>query len=203
MSPTSDAHTEPKSSGAYNIFRDSPLRYCGYANEYPRLVSPSYLIAFGYCVADAASAGYRVMSEEDNVKEAHETHSKNVRAVSAGIDTLLWQGLASVVIPGGVINCKHCDVIEYNCHQIFRHHNFFIATLFLDYVVYVHHAVIVYSSRIAVARTIGLPVYVSKWLPTAVGLFSIPIIIHPIDNAVDFLLDNTTRYLLKIRSTNN
>lgn len=93
--------------------------------------------------------------------------------------------------------------IEYNCHQIGRHHNFFITTLFLDYALYVNHAVIVYSSRIAVARTIGLPVYVSKWLPTAVGLFSIPIIIHPIDNAVDFLLDNTTRYLLKIRTTNN
>jgi hypothetical protein len=32
------------------------------------------------------------MSEEDNVKAAHETRPKNVRAVSAGIDTLLWQG---------------------------------------------------------------------------------------------------------------
>jgi hypothetical protein len=64
---------------------------------------------------------------------------------------------------------------------------------------YVQHAVIVYSSRIAVARTIGLPLFVSKWLPTALGLFSIPIIIHPIDNAVDFLLDNTTRKLLDMR----
>jgi hypothetical protein len=41
-----------------------------------------------------------------------------------------------------------------------------------------------------------LPAVVSKWLPTAVGLGSIPIIITPIDNLVDYTLDNTTRKLL-------
>ncbi|KAL3816522.1 hypothetical protein ACHAXA_001915 [Cyclostephanos tholiformis] len=55
-----------------------------------RLVVPSYLIAFGYCVADAMSAGYRVMSEDDNIKRSEE--SKSVQACIAGIDTLLWQG---------------------------------------------------------------------------------------------------------------
>ena len=60
--------------------------------QYPRLVVPSYLIAFGYCVADAASAGYQVMSEDDNIKAAKESRSKIVRAATAGIDTLLWQG---------------------------------------------------------------------------------------------------------------
>lgn len=55
---------------------------------------------------------------------------------------------------------------------------------------------IVRSSRFAVARSVGLPAVVSKWLPTAVGLGSIPIIITPIDNLVDYTLDNTTRKLL-------
>ena len=44
----------------------------GYANEvgesfryqYPRLVLPSYAIAFGYCFADAAYESYQVMAED-------------------------------------------------------------------------------------------------------------------------------------------
>ena len=52
---------------------------------------------------------------------------------------------------------------------------------------------IVRGSRYAVARSVGLPALVSKWFPTAAGLGSIPFIITPIDNCVDFALDNTTR----------
>lgn len=55
---------------------------------------------------------------------------------------------------------------------------------------------IVRSARFAVARSVGLPAVVSKWLPTATGLGSIPVIITPIDNLVDFALDNTTRKLM-------
>lgn len=69
------------------------------------------------------------------------------------------QGLASVAIPGGVIN------------------------------------MIVRTARFAVGRSVGLPASVSTWLPTAVGLASIPMIITPIDNLVDYALDNTTRNL--------
>jgi fission process protein 1 len=99
------------------------------------------------------------MSEDDNtIAAAKETKlPKNVRAAIAGFDTLLWQGLASVAIPGGVIN------------------------------------LIVRSSRMALSRTVGLPAYAIKWFPTALGLCSIPVIIQPIDHAVDFLLDNSTR----------
>lgn len=160
-------------AGPYNIFRDSTLRYCGYANEvgesfrlqYPKFVIPSYLIAFGYCVADSALATYSVMTEDD-VDEKEINRPKNVRAAIAGFDTLLWQGLASVAIPGGVINF------------------------------------IVRSSRMALIRTVGLPAYLIKWFPTALGLCSIPVIIQPIDHTVDFLLDNTTRKLLNDNDEN-
>ena len=59
---------------------------------------------------------------------------------------------------------------------------------------------IVRASRFAVARTVGLPALVTKWFPTAAGLGSIPIIITPIDNLVDYALDNTTRKLLEEES---
>ena len=34
---------------------------------------------------------------------------------------------------------------------------------------------------------------IKKWLPTAIGLALIPFIIHPIDNFVDYCMDNTIR----------
>ncbi len=53
------------------------------------------------------------MQEDDNNtnEPMKDTRSKEVRAAIAGFDTLLWQGLASVMIPGGVINCK-CQQLE-------------------------------------------------------------------------------------------
>lgn len=56
---------------------------------------------------------------------------------------------------------------------------------------------IVRASRFAVARSVGLPTLVSKWLPTAAGLGSVPFIIKPIDDFVDFSLDNSTRKFLE------
>lgn len=55
---------------------------------------------------------------------------------------------------------------------------------------------VVKASRFAVAQTSAAPTVVAGWLPTFVGLGSIPIIIHPIDEAVDYLMDNTTRRVL-------
>ncbi|XP_012363549.1 mitochondrial fission process protein 1 isoform X2 [Nomascus leucogenys] len=39
------------------------------------------------------------------------------------------------------------------------------------------------------------PLAVRKWTTTALGLLTIPIIIHPIDRSVDFLLDSSLRKL--------
>lgn len=52
---------------------------------------------------------------------------------------------------------------------------------------------IVRVSRFAILKTAANQ-SVKTWLPTGFGLGSIPFIIHPIDNSVDYLLDNTTRY---------
>lgn len=157
----------------YNIFRDSFLRYAGYANEvgesfryqFPRLVLPSYGIAFGYCVADAISDGYSgyYMSKRrsENGSLQHRDHLQ--RAATACFDTLLWQSLASVLIPGFTIN-----------------------------------TVVRFTRYVIPKSPVQLPTLVVKWLPTTIGLLSIPIIIHPIDNAVDYFLDNTTRpYLFR------
>ena len=60
--------------------------------QYPRLVVPSYAVAFGYCFADAASNVYQVMAEDREKDVAKEARSREMRAAIAGFDTLLWQG---------------------------------------------------------------------------------------------------------------
>mmetsp|Transcript_29019 Transcript_29019/g.62202 ORF Transcript_29019/g.62202 Transcript_29019/m.62202 type:complete len:182 (+) Transcript_29019:436-981(+) len=146
----------------YNVFRDSLLRYLGYANEigesfryqFPRLVVPSYAVAFGYCLADAAVSGKKAY---EGAEKDHKPTATSDAVVST-VDTLLWQSLASVCIPGLVI------------HQVVK------------------------ASRFAVARSpAGMPVVATKWLPTVLGLGSIPLIIHPIDDFVDLLMDNSFR----------
>ena len=83
-----------------------------FLQQYPKLVAPSYAIAFGYCLADAASSGYQIMSE-DKEKTVKETRTKEMRAAIAGFDTLLWQGECKTMIGSnneyntkGI--CHHC-----------------------------------------------------------------------------------------------
>lgn len=147
-----------------NVFRHSILRYAGYANEvgesfryqFPRLVTPSYVVAFGYCFADSFLTGWNTWNQhqKDNKRE-QSPWNDTARATT---DTILWQTLASVMIPGATIN------------------------------------IIVKACRSAIRKSpLILPYMVGDWLPTIAGLGSIPLIVCPIDEAVDVLLDNTTR----------
>jgi mitochondrial fission process protein 1 len=146
----------------YNVFRDSPLRYLGYANEVgesfryqlPRLVTPSYCVAFSYCFLDAATCGHATWTNYDS---STCSRSREAHTAIATCDTLLWQTLASVIIPGYSIN------------------------------------LLVKASRFAISRASSIPSYASVWGPTSVGLASIPVIIQPIDHAVDTLMDMTVR----------
>ncbi|XP_059170301.1 mitochondrial fission process protein 1-like [Physella acuta] len=90
-------------SKEYDIYKDSLLRYLGYANEVGesfRNIVPvnvvwfSYLLATGYVVADASDKGYKMWKKEAKVN----------KAAIATVDTLIWQGLASVIVPGFTIN---------------------------------------------------------------------------------------------------
>lgn len=163
MESTKESQGESKKE-SYDVFRDSPLRYLGYANEvgesfryqFPSLVTPSYVLAFGYCAADSVSKGYDVYSSSNTNPTTTRLHD----TVRATLDTLVWQSLASVMIPGATIN------------------------------------LLVKATRAAVRRSpLLLPGLVQEWLPTATGLASIPLIIHPIDHSVDYFMDHTFRIL--------
>lgn len=85
-----------------DIFRDSLLRYAGYANELgeafrhqlPKLVAPSYGVAGLYVLGDALDKGNKRL----------EAGGSTLDVAYQGLDVLLWQSLASVAIPGLVVN---------------------------------------------------------------------------------------------------
>jgi len=91
-----------------DIYRDSPVRFLGYANEVGEafraivpvsLVRLSYVVASGYVCADTLDKSHKVSKHEFSTPGERR---KQV-AITAG-DTLLWQSFASVIIPGFTIN---------------------------------------------------------------------------------------------------
>jgi len=145
-----------------HVFRESPLRFLGYANEVgeafrshiPRVaVRASYVISFGYGFVDAAW--------RSNFARSRVTHlppnQRRFVAADVFVETLAWQSLASVIFPGFTINR------------------------------------IVWASTKLVNKSTGRSHAAWKsWLPTVIGLASIPIIFKPIDNFTTILM---TRYI--------
>ncbi|OXU24931.1 hypothetical protein TSAR_015953 [Trichomalopsis sarcophagae] len=97
-----------------DIFRDTAVRYLGYTNEVgeafrsivPKsVVWSSYVVACGYVLADTVHKGLHVYNEDSSSQ-------KTKRLLLSTSDTLLWQGFASVIIPGLTIN-RLCATIRY------------------------------------------------------------------------------------------
>lgn len=100
--------TENGNGMGKDLFRDTPVRYLGYANEvgeafrsqvHVNAVRFSYLVASGYVVADSVNKGQVAAQQSHDSPE-----QKHRRIKLAVLDTLIWQGLASVAIPGFTIN---------------------------------------------------------------------------------------------------
>ncbi|XP_014207997.1 mitochondrial fission process protein 1 [Copidosoma floridanum] len=97
-----------------DIFRDTYIRYLGYTNEVgeafrsivPKsIVWGSYVVACGYVLADTFDKGllaYKVDTSPNRTK----------RICLSTADTLLWQGFASVIIPGLTIN-RLCAAVRF------------------------------------------------------------------------------------------
>ncbi|XP_078489610.1 mitochondrial fission process protein 1 isoform X2 [Ciona intestinalis] len=154
-----------------DIFRHTPLRYMGYANEVgeafrsmvPRsVVYASYAVASVYVLADASSKGLNSLT----VTNTAERKSKGSPVV-AFTDALVWQSLASVIIPGFTIN-RICAGATFTLRHIAP----------------------------------KVPIMGRKWISTIIGLLAIPVIIHPIDRSVDFLMDSSIRKVYLCKTSN-
>ncbi|EFO23906.1 hypothetical protein LOAG_04576 [Loa loa] len=91
-----------------DIYRDTAIRFLGYANEIgeafrawipANAVRLSYVVAMGYVFSDTADKSRKTYQLN------YLNNKERSRAVAfRAIDTLIWQSLASVVIPGFMIN---------------------------------------------------------------------------------------------------
>ncbi|XP_020035589.1 mitochondrial fission process protein 1 [Castor canadensis] len=158
--------SEPQPPGTdRDLYRDTWVRYLGYANEVGEalrslvptaVVWLSYGVSSSYVVADAIDKGKKAgaVGEVSSPEAGHST-----RVTLAVVDTFVWQALASVAIPGFTIN-RVCAASLYVLGAVTR-----------------------------------WPLSVRKWTTTTIGLLTIPVIIHPIDRSVDFLMDSSLRKL--------
>lgn len=177
---------------AVDIYRDTPLRFLGYANECGEAfaawlpaggVPASYAVAIAYVLADTLDktrkAWARTEREECTIEEALEKECQGevpaaLRLVHTGssmVDTLLWQLLASVFWPGSFIHLTVAATragIEAASASAPQVHD-------------------------ALAASASAGVDVEKVLPTLAGLAAIPFIVHPIDSTVHYVLNVSTR----------
>ncbi|XP_053558183.1 mitochondrial fission process protein 1 [Bombina bombina] len=100
-------HDSPSNPSQTDLYRDTWVRYLGYANEVgesfralvPKaVVWASYGVATAYVTADAADKGRKA------AKTHEEVPGRTSHIAVAVVDTFVWQALASVAIPGFTIN---------------------------------------------------------------------------------------------------
>ena len=157
---------EPKQVGVepgkIDIYRDSLLRYLGYANEVGEAFRPlvpvqivylSYAAAISYILADTLDKGKKGAAAAQ--LDANNEVSPALRATLGASDTFLWQMLASVVFPSFCINR--------------------LVALLLT----------LQESAPSVLQ--------QEWIPTAIGLVAIPLLIEPLDVLAHWTLNGSFR----------
>jgi len=152
---------EKDPNAPYDIYRDSPLRYMGYANEVGEAFA-AFVGETGVVASYGVAALYVFADTFDKGKKAYEGEADEDQKVKRGaivtLDTLTWQLLASVFWPGSFIrvmvntttvalSLAHLDGIEVNGFDV------------------------------------------SKAIPTIVGLGTIPFIVKPIDGTIDTAME--------------
>ena len=178
----------------YDPLRDGPLRYLGYANElgeafaawlFPGGVTLSYAVAIGYVLFDTVDKYNKTLNEAQEKLSIRSLPpsinlSKLVSTIGAerGIDTLVWQLIASVAAPG------------YTIHTV--------VAIITSLITTIEEQPGVEAGLRQVALVVGAAPdsfveTLNKSLPTAAGLIAIPFIVHPIDAAVHGILNATLR----------
>jgi len=191
----------------YDPLRDGPLRYLGYANElgeafaawlFPGGVPLSYAIAVGYVLFDTRDKGIKAYSEaKSELQSSYTTQNGNVNTqrltsllgVERAIDTVVWQLLASVIIPG------------YTIHMVVAFVHYLLETgLHIDSPSLMAPALLASLSSVAAtvnSNTDTVAALVDKSVPTFIGVATIPFIVHPIDETVHAILNVSMRPALR------
>ena len=172
-----------------------PLAYASEVGESFRPVIPTwtvnsmYGLSIGYCFADAGVKLYKIKDKPKN------------DIIKKGGDLFVWHFFASMAFPALTIHTIVTDgpkYLEKNQNKI-NH----CKQKMYDYVKQYHekrNKPVPSFGNTKIGRNV-LTQYAKfilrygKYIPTAIGLMSIPFIIHPIDKTVDVIMSNTIRRL--------
>eukprot|EP01025_Chloroclados_australasicus_P054883 TRINITY_DN655_c0_g3_i1.p1 TRINITY_DN655_c0_g3~~TRINITY_DN655_c0_g3_i1.p1 ORF type:complete len:498 (+),score=67.77 TRINITY_DN655_c0_g3_i1:110-1603(+) len=192
----------------FDPLRDGPLRFLGYANELgeafaawlpPGGVPLSYAVAIAYVLTDTFDKGRKAIqvASKDLTQQSPTNEGVNYKMLvnilggERALDTVVWQLLASVAIPGATI------------HFIVAITHYVLTTVLgLDQNQAADQTLL--QSYIATMATVlntdaeTVLKYVLKSVPTMVGLTAIPFIVHPIDNGVHAVLNHTLRPAMRV-----
>jgi len=167
-SASASKKNEKSETKEYDIYRDSPLRYMGYANECGEAFA-AWLPPFGVPATYGVAAVYVLADTFDKAIKANKEKGMK-EGVIVGLDTVTWQMLASVFWPGSFIR------VTVNAT------NLLVSKLPADL-----------SLDIG-----GLDAAtIEKALPTAIGLMTIPFIVKPIDKTIDWAMEESVTKVLR------
>ena len=179
----------------YDPLRDGPARYLGYSNEvgeafsawlFPGGVTLSYAIAISYVVFDTVDKYRKTLEEARSIEEIGEVPGVDqdrlisTIALERGFDTIVWQLLASVALPGYTIHTV-VALSSWALERTVDERNPLMQAL-------------ASATSLDAAAAVSL---VDKSLPTFIGLCVIPFIVHPLDAFVHYVLNVTTRPVLR------
>ena len=157
-----------KGDESYDIYRDSPLRYMGYANECGEAFA-AWLPPFGVPATYGVAAVYVLADTFDKAIKANKEKGMK-EGVIVGLDTVTWQMLASVFWPGSFIR------VMVNAT------NLLVSKLPADLSLDVG----------------GLDAETTeKALPTTINLMSIPFVVKPIDTTIDWAMGESVTKVLR------
>ena len=159
----------------------------GYANECgealrsllpPFGVPASYAVAIGYVLCDTVDKAKKEWEVSAVCKTDPSNAMRVVRVASSAFDALSWQLLASVFVPGSII-----------------HFAYTVTSFAVSLAVSDDAAVAANPGAAAAAAAAGPAVssLVASYLPTVVGLGTIPLIVEPIDEAIHKVHDMSIR----------
>jgi fission process protein 1 len=140
----------------FDPYRETSIRYMGYANEVGEALEnylPEWGLPASYCVA----ATYVIFDTLDKGQKAFDAASRDERleeSLKASTETFIWQVLASLFWPGGVIRLM-VNVID-----------------------------------------LMIPGD-NEYISTALGILLIPVIVRPIDEFVDEIMEDTVSKVLR------
>mmetsp|Transcript_7846 Transcript_7846/g.14892 ORF Transcript_7846/g.14892 Transcript_7846/m.14892 type:complete len:212 (-) Transcript_7846:104-739(-) len=178
-------------AGDVDPFRDTPLRYLGYANElgesFKAFISKgiyrsTYALSIAYALGDAVHKGTHAKRglDQHEDRNSYEPASSEISSLSASreiaiamADTAVWQLLASVIIPGVIIN-RAVSTAGWVVSQAPGGDS-------------------ISDNRAVNGSMKRFTPFLKRWAPTTVGLALIPFIIHPIDSVVTQTMDEWMR----------